>query len=79
MKSAADPVLLMGIKFMHKNKMNRKVVKRESKPYSDYLINKNVLILKKKREVALAVKYSSSSGRNGQKTTGKGNKTVGLI
>jgi len=77
-KSAADPVLLMGIKFMHKNKMNRKVVKRESKPYSDYLINKNVLILKK-REVALAVKYSSSSGRNGQKTTGKGNKTVGLI
>lgn len=59
--------------------MNRKVVKRESKPYSDYLINKNVLILKKKREVALAVKYSSSSGCNGQKTTGKGNKTVGLI
>jgi len=58
--------------------MNRKVVKRESKPYSDYLINKNVLILKK-REVALAVKYSSSSGRNGQKTTGNGNKTVGLI
>lgn len=77
-KSAADPVLFMGITFMYKNKMNRKIVKGELKPYSDYLINKSVLILKKIK-VALAVKYSFSLGHNGQKTTGKGNKTVGLI
>lgn len=48
-ESAADSVLVMGIAFMYKNKMNRKIVKRELKPYGDYLINKSVLIFKKKK------------------------------